>query len=236
MKKALLVSVLAGGLLLGAQNANAHCDALDGPVATAALEALDAQNVNLVLPYAPASAEAELSTAFDQAVAARASGPAAKAVADRYFVETAVRLHRAGLPAHSLQVEVTESVFLTHGAELVERTLRKLSGEGVRIALDDFGTGYASLSHLKQFPIDIIKIDRSFVADIGAGQNHAAIVEAVISLGTKLGLAVVAEGVETAAQAARLRELGCDYGQGFLFSEAVPADAVGALRGERFRF
>jgi Family of unknown function (DUF6448) len=96
MNKALLVSVLAGGLLFGAQNASAHCDALDGPVATAALEALDAQNVNLVLPYAPARAEAELSAAFDQAVAARASGPAAKAVADRYFVETAVRLHRAG--------------------------------------------------------------------------------------------------------------------------------------------
>jgi Family of unknown function (DUF6448) len=96
MKKALLVSVLAGGLLFGAQNASAHCDALDGPVAAAALEALEAQNVNLVLPYAPASAEAELSAAFEQAVAARASGPAGKAVADRYFVETAVRLHRAG--------------------------------------------------------------------------------------------------------------------------------------------
>jgi hypothetical protein len=96
MKKALLVSVLAGGLLFGAQNASAHCDALDGPVATAALEALEARNANLVLPYAPASAEAELSAAFEQAVAARASEPAAKAVADRYFVETAVRLHRAG--------------------------------------------------------------------------------------------------------------------------------------------
>ncbi len=96
MKKALLLSVLAGGLLFGAQNASAHCNALDGPVATAALEALEAQNVNLVLPYAPASVEAELSAAFEQAVAARASGPAAKAVADRYFVETAVRLHRAG--------------------------------------------------------------------------------------------------------------------------------------------
>lgn len=96
MKKALLVSALAGGLLFGAQSASAHCDSLDGPVATAALNALDAQNVNLVLPYAPVGAEAELSAAFDQAVAARASGAAAKAVADRYFVETAVRLHRAG--------------------------------------------------------------------------------------------------------------------------------------------
>ena len=95
MNKALLVSVLAGGLLFGAQNASAHCDALDGPVATAALEALEAQNVNLVLPYAPASAEAELSAAFEQAVAARASGPAAKAVADRYFFETLIRVHRA---------------------------------------------------------------------------------------------------------------------------------------------
>jgi len=96
MKKALLVSVLAGGLLFGAQNASAHCDALDGPVATAALAALASQNLNLVLPYAPEAAEAELSAAFDQAVAARASGPAAKTVADRYFAETAVRLHRAG--------------------------------------------------------------------------------------------------------------------------------------------
>jgi hypothetical protein len=96
MNKALLVSALAGGLLFGAQSASAHCDSIDGPVATAALEALEAQNVNLVLPYAPASAEAELSAAFEQAVAARASGPAAKAVADRYLVETAVRLHRAG--------------------------------------------------------------------------------------------------------------------------------------------
>jgi hypothetical protein len=110
MKKALLASVLAGELLFGAQNASAHCDALDGPVATAALEALEAQNVNLVLPYAPANAEAELSAAFDQAVAARASGPAAKAVADRYFVETAVRLHRAGegAPYTSLQPAGTD--------------------------------------------------------------------------------------------------------------------------------
>ena len=143
MKKALLVSVLAGGLLLGAQNASAHCDALDGPVATAALEALESQNVNLVLPYAPASAEAELSAAFDQAVAARASGPAAKAVADRYLVETAVRLHRAGegAPYTGLQpagmdfgpaIPAAERALTTGDAQALEALLAEEVGHAIR--------------------------------------------------------------------------------------------------------
>ena len=142
MNKALLVSVLAGWLLFGAQNASAHCDALDGPVATAALEALDAQNVNLVLPYAPASAETELSAAFDQAVAARASGPAAKAVADRYFAETAVRLHRAGegAPYTGLQPAGTDFGPVIPAAERALETgdakaLQALLAEEVRHAI-----------------------------------------------------------------------------------------------------
>ena len=142
MKKALLVPVLAGGLLFGPQNASAHCDALDGPVATAALNALEAQNVNLVLPYAPASAEAELSAAFDQAVAAPASGPPAKAVADRYFVETAVRLHRAGegAPYTGLQRAGTEFGPVIPAAERALETgdakaLEALLAEEVRHAI-----------------------------------------------------------------------------------------------------
>ena len=96
MKKYLVALPLLGGLLLWPSAAQAHCDAVDGPVATAALKALDTKNVNLILPYAPAEAEAEITGAFEQALVVRTKGPEAKALADRYFMETAVRLHRAG--------------------------------------------------------------------------------------------------------------------------------------------
>lgn len=96
MKKLLVVLPLLGGLVLLPYSADAHCDAVDGPVATAALKALEAKNVNLILPYAPAEAEPELTTAFEQVLAVRGQGPEAKALADRYFMETAVRLHRGG--------------------------------------------------------------------------------------------------------------------------------------------
>ncbi len=97
MKKSYLtILVLLGGLFLWPQGALAHCDAADGPVATAALKALDTKNVNLVLPYAPAEAEAEMTAAFEHALVVREKGPEAKALADHYFMETAVRLHRAG--------------------------------------------------------------------------------------------------------------------------------------------
>lgn len=96
MKATLTILALVGALWLWAGGAEAHCDAIDGPVATAALKALEAKNVNLILPYAPAAAEPELTAAFGQAVTVRAQGPEAKALADRYFMETAVRLHRAG--------------------------------------------------------------------------------------------------------------------------------------------
>lgn len=138
-------------------------------------------------------------------------------------------LHEAGVPPGRLQLEVTETVFLARGADRVERTLRMLSKEGIRIALDDFGTGYASLSHLKQFPVDIIKIDRSFVSDIHSSEQHSAIAEAIITLGKNLRIEVVAEGIETASQARWLLDVGCSIGQGFLFSPAVPAEDLGDL-------
>lgn len=139
------------------------------------------------------------------------------------------RLRRADIPAHHFQLEVTETVFLGRGAEYVHRALALLSSMGVKVALDDFGTGYASLRHLKQFPVDIIKIDKSFVRDMEASPGDAAIVRAVVHLGQSLGIAVVAEGVETQSQLARLVELNCDFGQGYLFSKAVPAARVPSL-------
>jgi EAL domain-containing protein (putative c-di-GMP-specific phosphodiesterase class I) len=95
--------------------------------------------------------------------------------------------------------------------------------------LDDFGTGYASLSHLKQFPVDAIKIDRSFIRDLEDDPDDAAIVRALIGLGKSLGIKIVAEGIETEHQAAYLRTLGCDFGQGFLFGAPIPGRDVLAL-------
>jgi EAL domain-containing protein (putative c-di-GMP-specific phosphodiesterase class I) len=96
----------------------------------------------------------------------------------------------------------------------------------VRIALDDFGTGYASLVHLKQFPVNVLKIDRSFIAGIGQNPDDSAIVRALIGLGHSLGIETVAEGVETRAQASFLKTHGCDIGQGFLYSPAQPAQMI----------
>ncbi len=133
------------------------------------------------------------------------------------------RLSRKSLPTSTLQIEVTETVFLGRGASYVEHALKTLSRGGVLIALDDFGTGYASLSHLKQFPVDILKIDRSFVRDLERDEDASAIIGAVVNLGKSLNIRTVAEGIETAEQAARLTAKGCDYGQGFFYSPAVPA-------------
>lgn len=136
------------------------------------------------------------------------------------------KLHQAGLSTKNLQVEITETVFLGRGAEYVEKTLRLLSTEGVKIALDDFGTGYASLSHLKQFPVDILKIDRSFVQEVGDPDTPAPIIDAVIKLGRSLGIDIVAEGVETLDHHKYLVSAECHQAQGFLYSPAVAARHV----------
>ena len=135
-------------------------------------------------------------------------------------------LRESRIPNSRLELEVTETVFLGAGADYVERALRTLSAEGIRIALDDFGTGYASLSHLKQFPVDTLKIDRSFVQNLESSASDAAIASAVASLGRNLGIAVVAEGIETSAQADYLRSQGCNIGQGYLYGKPMPASDV----------
>jgi diguanylate cyclase (GGDEF)-like protein len=152
------------------------------------------------------------------------------------------RLHKASLPFSSIQIEVTEAVFLGRGSENVEVALRMLNAAGVRVALDDFGTGYASLSHLTEFPIDIIKIDRSFVGAMECNSGKRTIVEAVVALGRSLGIDVVAEGVETVMQHAALEAIGCPVGQGFLYGKAGPSSDVAATlcsalnSAEKWRF
>jgi diguanylate cyclase (GGDEF)-like protein/PAS domain S-box-containing protein len=148
---------------------------------------------------------------------------------DNFAERVLDQLGRAEIPTRCFQLEVTETVFLGRGAEYVHRALALLSMRGVKIALDDFGTGYASLRHLKQFPVDIIKIDQSFVRDMDVDPGDEAIVSAVINLGRSLGIKVVAEGIENENQEHRLLELRCDTGQGFLFSRAVAASRVPGL-------
>lgn len=138
-------------------------------------------------------------------------------------------LAERGLSPSLLQLEVTETVFLGRTAGYVETALATLSGSGVRIALDDFGTGYASLSHLQQFPIDLLKIDRSFVSGIGQYAEAEAITEAVINLARCLDMEVVAEGVENAVQESFLAGHGCHVAQGFLYSRPMPAADVPAI-------
>jgi diguanylate cyclase (GGDEF)-like protein/PAS domain S-box-containing protein len=137
-----------------------------------------------------------------------------------------------GVPADRLVVELVESVFIGANSSQVAATLRALRKAGVSIDLDDFGTGYASLTHLRAFPVDRLKLDRSFVADIGHGTNDELIVGAFVKLGHSLGLTCIAESVETEAQLAFLSRLGCDQVQDFLFARPMPEAALLAwLRG-----
>lgn len=136
------------------------------------------------------------------------------------------KLQAAGISPSRVQIEVTETVFLDRKASVVDGVLRRFREAGITIAMDDFGTGYASLTHLKRFPIDEIKIDKSFVRGLEVDEDDAAITSAVIGLGANLGLAVVAEGVETQGQADLLRAWGCPIGQGYLFARPMPAAAV----------
>jgi diguanylate cyclase (GGDEF)-like protein len=127
---------------------------------------------------------------------------------------------RAGVPLKHLILEVNESVYMAGGDQMVPKAVSALRQRGLRVALDDFGTGFASLTHLLSFPVDIIKIDRSFVARLGIDRASDVVVGSLIDIARKLDMRLVAEGIETTAQASMLCELGCTMGQGYLFSRA----------------
>jgi diguanylate cyclase (GGDEF)-like protein/PAS domain S-box-containing protein len=142
-------------------------------------------------------------------------------------------LKETGLAATRLELEITETLVLEKSSQVLA-TLHALRSLGVRISMDDFGTGYSSLSYLRSFPFDKIKVDQSFVRDLGSDRDAQAIVRAIVSLGKGLGVTITAEGVETEAELSCLRTEGCHEGQGFLFSRARPnADIVSLLKAQR---
>lgn len=141
-------------------------------------------------------------------------------------------LSDSGLDPDALELEITESMLMEHGS-MVIGTLHALRSLGVRVAIDDFGTGYSSLAYLRRLPLDTLKIDRSFVADIPGHEDGAEIAAAIIALAHQLHLEVLAEGVESTAQLSFLQEQGCDYFQGFLVSPAIPADEFTQRFGPR---
>ena len=140
-------------------------------------------------------------------------------------------LEELGIPPHALKLEITESTVMEDPAAAVDM-LQKMKGLGIRLAIDDFGTGYSSLSYLHRFPLDTLKIDRSFISGEAQGLNGMEIARTVMPLAKNLQLDVVAEGVETAEQAQQLKNLECKYAQGFFFSEPVTAAEAGALLSE----
>ncbi len=140
-------------------------------------------------------------------------------------------LGETGIDADSLWLEITETALMAD-TTAAGRALRDLRGLGLHLSVDDFGTGYSSLTYLKRFPVEAIKVDRSFVTGLGLEADDTSIVEAVVRLGHSLGLTVVAEGVETPLQLNRLRELGCDKGQGYLFGRPRPAGITANERAD----
>ena len=137
-------------------------------------------------------------------------------------------LQQSGLEARFLEFELTETAVM-QDAEQSAFILQQLSELDVRLSLDDFGTGYSSLSYLQRFPLNKVKIDRSFVREISRGESNADIVRAIVSLAHSLRLSVIAEGVETAEQLDFLKTIGCDQYQGYYRSCAVPAEAIEAM-------
>ena len=136
-------------------------------------------------------------------------------------------LRDAGLPPQQLELEITETVLMENVCDNV-MLLNRVQTEGIRLSIDDFGTGYSSMAYLKRFPIDQLKIDRTFVRDIPGDGDDEAITTAIIAMAHSLGLSVVAEGVETEQQLRFLREAGCDLVQGFYIARPMPAEQFAA--------
>jgi len=147
----------------------------------------------------------------------------------RLVEEILETLQRVKVPPEMFEVEITETVLLGRSSECISAILRQFRSNGISIALDDFGTGYASLMHLKHFPVDHVKIDRTFIEDLDQDTDDEAIVAAITGLGRSLNVQITAEGVETRDQEQRLKRLGCHYAQGFLYSEAISGLEVPGL-------
>jgi len=143
-------------------------------------------------------------------------------------------LAASGLPVDKLILEVTESQLLNIGTSATT-DLRTLSERGVKLAVDDFGTGYAGFEYLRRLPVDEIKIDKSFTQTLNTDRTGSAITAGIVALGLGLGLTVVAEGVETPEQHTLLRDMGCTWGQGWLWHHAVPAAEIHELIAQSTR-
>ncbi len=193
-----------------------------------------AEEIGLIIPIG----EWVLRTACNQNIAWQQSGlpPIRMAVnlSAKQFLQTDFKkiiadiLQETGLEAQWLELEITENIAM-HNIKLVSKILQELKSMGIHISLDDFGTGYSSLSFLKKMPIDMLKIDRSFITDITSDADNAAIVAAAIAMAHSLKLKVVAEGVETAEQLQFLKKLKCNEVQGFLFSEPVTQEKIAKM-------
>jgi len=200
-----------------------------------------AEDTGLIVPLG----EWVIQRALSDLAAERASGRQAADlfvsinVSARQFrsgsLATTVRraLEDTGLPPSLLLLELTESVLLGH-EEGIATNLAEFQRLGVRLAIDDFGTGYSSLSYLRELPIDVLKIDRCFVEGITVSQRRLALAKAIVAIASTLGVAVVAEGIETAEQCELLAEMGCEYGQGYLLARPMPwPDGQRLLRANR---
>jgi diguanylate cyclase (GGDEF)-like protein/PAS domain S-box-containing protein len=179
-----------------------------------------------VLREACAQGAAWLRSAWQVGVSVNVS--ARQISAPSFIADLSAVLADTGLPASALTVEVNERI-LVEGAGLVVERLAELRGLGVRLAIDDFGTGYASLAYLRQLPVDVIKIDPSFVDGLGRDETLTMLTRTVVQVGRDLGMQVVAEGIEQPRQLDALREMGCGYGQGFLVARPMAAPSIEAL-------
>jgi EAL domain-containing protein (putative c-di-GMP-specific phosphodiesterase class I) len=143
-------------------------------------------------------------------------------------------LDETGVCPNNLEIEITEGVLVSH-SEQASNALRAIKDIGVKISLDDFGSGYSSLNYLKRFAINVLKIDRSFVMDIGKQSDSEVIVQAVIGLAKNLNLEVTAEGIETGSQLEFLKESGCHEGQGFYFSKPIASNRLEKMLQEQVK-
>jgi len=141
-------------------------------------------------------------------------------------------IDETGIRPCALKLEITESAVVGNAENAIE-TLNRIKDTGVAISIDDFGTGYSSLSYLHRFPINYLKIDRSFVAAMGDGNENREIVRTIIALARSLKLEIIAEGIETTEHFRKLRRLGCQFGQGYLFSRPVPISEIERMLHER---